>query len=71
VLEICHRVDWFADLREYTHQPKDLFEGVKQLMEDTPLRERLVTASHDYCHENSWPRIAERHLALWRAMETN
>jgi glycosyltransferase involved in cell wall biosynthesis len=62
---------WFADLRECTYQPEDLFEGVKQLMEDTPLRERLVTASRDYCHENSWPRIAERHLALWRAMETN
>ena len=61
---------WFADLRECTYQPEDLFEGVKRLTEDTPLRERLVAASRDYCHENSWPRIAERHLALWRAMET-
>jgi glycosyltransferase involved in cell wall biosynthesis len=68
---LTSQTGWFADLRECTHQPKDLFEGVNQLMEDTPLRERLVTASRDYCHENSWPRIAERHLALWRAMETN
>ena len=62
---------WLADLREWTHQPGDFFEGVKQLMKDTPLRERLVTASRDHCHENSWPKIAERHTALRRAMETN
>lgn len=68
---LASQTGWFADLQECTHQPKDLFEGVKHLMEDTQLRERLVTASRDYCHENSWPRIAERHLALWRAMETN
>jgi hypothetical protein len=39
-------------------------------MDDTMLRERLVAASREYCHENSWPRIAERHLTLWRAIET-
>ena len=61
---------WFADLREVTYQPKNLIEGVKHLMDDTMLRERLVAASREYCHENSWPRIAERHLALWRAIET-
>jgi glycosyltransferase involved in cell wall biosynthesis len=61
---------WFSDLREVTYQPENLLEGVKRLMDDTRLRERLVAAAHEYCHEHSWPRIAERHLALWRALET-
>jgi hypothetical protein len=33
------------------------------------LRRTLTAAAHDYCHENSWPRTAERHLALWRELE--
>jgi hypothetical protein len=62
---------WFADLCDVTYQPQNLIEGVKHLMDDTMLRERLIAASREHCHENSWPRIAERHLALWRALETN
>jgi len=62
---------WFGDLREVTFQTEDLLEGVRRLLEDTPLRERLTVAAREYCHENSWKRIAERHLALWRAVESH
>lgn len=61
---------WFSELREVTHQPSDLLEGIREILEDTPLRERLSAAARDYCHEHSWPRIAERHLALWRTLDT-
>jgi glycosyltransferase involved in cell wall biosynthesis len=60
---------WFADLREVTYQPADLEEGVRRLLEDTQLRDQLVDAATAYCHEHSWRRIAERHLALWRSLE--
>jgi glycosyltransferase involved in cell wall biosynthesis len=61
---------WFADLRDVTYQPGDLLEGVRHLLDDTGLRERLSTAAHEYCQANSWPRIAERHLNLWRTLES-
>jgi glycosyltransferase involved in cell wall biosynthesis len=60
---------WFADLRDVTFQPHDLTEGVQRLLEDTGLRGQLTSATRDYCHEHSWPRIADRHLALWRSLE--
>ncbi len=61
---------WFSDLRGATFQPDDLVEGVRHLLEDGSLREQLVTAARSYCVENSWARTAERHVALWRALET-
>jgi glycosyltransferase involved in cell wall biosynthesis len=60
---------WFQDVREATYQPEDLVEGIKRLLEDTPLRERVTAAAQEYCHAHSWSRVAERHLALWQAME--
>jgi hypothetical protein len=60
---------WFDDLREVTYQPLDLEQGVRHLLEDTKLREHLVEAATAYCHEHSWTRIAERHVALWRSLE--
>jgi len=60
---------WFSDLRDVTYQPKNLYEGVRRLLDDAPLRESLRHAAREYCHANSWPRIAERHLALWRRLE--
>jgi len=61
---------WFHELRDVTYQPDDLIDGVQRLLEDTALRKRLAAAACDYCHENSWARSAERHLALWRSMES-
>lgn len=60
---------WFADLRDVTYQPADLEEGVRHVLDDTRLRQRLVESATEYCHAHSWARIAERHLALWRSVE--
>jgi glycosyltransferase involved in cell wall biosynthesis len=60
---------WFADLHAVTYQPAHLEEGVRHLLDDTKLREHLVEAAAEYCHEHSWTRIAERHVALWRSLE--
>jgi glycosyltransferase involved in cell wall biosynthesis len=62
---------WFADLRDVTYQPRNLVEGVRRLLDDTPLRERLTAAAREYCHAHTWSRIAERHLALWRTLESS
>jgi glycosyltransferase involved in cell wall biosynthesis len=60
---------WFSDLTDVTYQPEDLVDGVRRLLDDTPLRDHLTTAARDHCHQNSWPRTAERHLELWEAIE--
>ncbi|MCC6729951.1 MAG: glycosyltransferase [Chthonomonadales bacterium] len=60
---------WFEDLREVTYQPEDLTSGIWRLLEDDSLRESLGRASRDFCCEHSWPRVAERHLSIWRALE--
>jgi glycosyltransferase involved in cell wall biosynthesis len=60
----------FADLRDVTYQPHDLIEGVERLLEDAPLRKRLTSAAREFCETNSWPRVAERHRALWRTLES-
>jgi glycosyltransferase involved in cell wall biosynthesis len=62
---------WFEDLRDVTFQPPNLVEGARQLLEDTALRRRLTSAARDYCHEHSWLRTAERHLALWQSLEAH
>lgn len=62
---------WFEDLRDVTFQPRHLAEGIERLLDDTALRHHLATAAREYCHANSWPRTAERHLALWHSLETD
>jgi glycosyltransferase involved in cell wall biosynthesis len=59
---------WFHDLREVTYQAANPTEGLRRLLDDTELRERLAAAAETYCRENSWARAAERHLALWREL---
>jgi glycosyltransferase involved in cell wall biosynthesis len=60
---------WFSDLTEETYQPDDLVGGVRRLLDDTALRDRLTAAAREYCEANSWSRTAERHLALWQSLE--
>jgi len=60
---------WFNDLKEVTYQPADPIEGARRLLEDDELRQRLVIAARDYCHQNSWERIAQRHRALWESLQ--
>jgi glycosyltransferase involved in cell wall biosynthesis len=59
---------WFGDVARVTLQPADLVEGLRRLLEDEPLRADLVAAAREFCEENSWPRVAARHLALWRSL---
>src|SRR5262249_13034367 len=49
---------WFHDLRDVTHQPADMMEGVRRLLDDTELRTKLTTAAESYCRENSWSKVA-------------
>jgi hypothetical protein len=60
---------WFADLAEATFQPTDLVAGVRRALDDDVLRRRLVDAARAHCHDHSWARVAEQHLALWDELE--
>jgi glycosyltransferase involved in cell wall biosynthesis len=60
---------WFDDLRDVTYQPASLTEGVSRLLQDTALRQQLTAAAREYCHEHSWRRVGERHLALWQSLD--
>jgi glycosyltransferase involved in cell wall biosynthesis len=62
---------WFEDLRGVTLQPPDLVSGIAQLLDDAPTSGALSAAARDYCHETSWRRIAERHVALWQSLEVH
>jgi glycosyltransferase involved in cell wall biosynthesis len=62
--------NWFSDLTDVTYQPESLIDGARRLLDDKPLRERLSAAARTYCDRNSWPQIAERHRALWQALES-
>ena len=59
----------FQDVRSVTYQPDDLVDGVRRLLEDTPLRDRLTNGARDYCQTNSWFDSARRHVALWCELE--
>jgi glycosyltransferase involved in cell wall biosynthesis len=61
---------WFRDLRGVTYQPDNLVEGVKRLLEDTPLRHALTEAARDYCHQHAWSNVADRHRALHHALRS-
>jgi glycosyltransferase involved in cell wall biosynthesis len=60
---------WFADLTEATFQPASLVDGVRRGLDDDVLRRRLTETARAYCHDHSWARVAERHLALWHELE--
>jgi glycosyltransferase involved in cell wall biosynthesis len=66
---LASRTRWFEELRDVTYQPSDLVTGVQHILDDTALRDRLTEAARAYCHDHSWPRTAERHRAIWRALE--
>ncbi len=68
---LASRTRWFDDLGEAVYRPGDLVDGIRHLLEDTGLRERTVSAAREFCEENSWPRMARRHLELWRSLETH
>ena len=59
---------WFHDLRDVTFQPPNLLDGMKQILDHSELRENLSERACAYCEDNSWPRVAEKHLALWDSL---
>jgi glycosyltransferase involved in cell wall biosynthesis len=62
---------WFTELGEAVHRVEHFPAGALRLLEDSSLRQRTTEAARAYCQEHSWPRIAARHLALWRKFEHN
>ena len=64
---------WFSDLRDVTLQPAtleiaDLAAGIARLLDDTALRDELVAAARQHCHDHSWARTARRHLDLYASL---
>jgi glycosyltransferase involved in cell wall biosynthesis len=64
---------WFSDLRDVTVQPAtlqtdDLAAGIARLLDDTALRDELVAAARQHCHDHSWARTARRHLDLYASL---
>jgi glycosyltransferase involved in cell wall biosynthesis len=59
---------WFSDLGHPTLQTDDLVTGIARLLDDTGLRTALVAAARAHCEENSWARVARRHVELYRAL---
>jgi glycosyltransferase involved in cell wall biosynthesis len=62
---------WFQDVQDVTYQPDSLVDGVRRLFSDTELRQNLTERARSYCHDHSWNRVAEQHLALWRSLTEN
>jgi glycosyltransferase involved in cell wall biosynthesis len=65
---LASATSWFHDLQDVTFQPPNLVDGLTRILEDTALRESLSEKARAYCEENSWPRVAEKHLALWNSL---
>jgi len=57
------------DLEGAILQAADLGEGAARALADAGLRRELRAHAREYCHENSWERVAQRHIALWAALE--
>jgi glycosyltransferase involved in cell wall biosynthesis len=62
---------WFQDLQDVTYQPATLADGVRRLLDDSELRQSITERARFHCHDNSWSRVAEQHLALWRDLTDN
>lgn len=58
-----------ADLDGAILQAPDLEEGAMRALADADLRRELGTRAREHCHDNSWERVAQRHAALWAALE--
>jgi glycosyltransferase involved in cell wall biosynthesis len=58
-----------ADLEGAVLQPADLAEGTARALADADLRRELVARAREHCHDHSWERVAQRHVALWAALE--
>lgn len=64
---------WFADLGDAVVRVgadvDALTDGLSRLLHDDDLRERTTAAARAYCSDNSWSRVAARHVDLWNSFE--
>jgi glycosyltransferase involved in cell wall biosynthesis len=60
----------FADVADATYQTADVATGIKRVLARPALRDDLVAHAAAYCRAHSISHVAERHLALWKALET-
>ena len=67
---LVRNVDSMADLGGAVERCSDLREGIEQLLEVGDLRTEVVDRAREHCHANSWYTTAERHLDLWRSLES-
>ena len=58
-----------ADLDGAIFQTADMAAGAPRALADTDLRRGLAAEARVYCHDHSWVRVAQRHVALWTALE--
>ena len=65
---------WFADLGSAVVRVGDgadrMADGLRHLFNDDRLRQETVTAAREYCHADSWSRVAARHVDLWNSFES-
>ena len=58
-----------ADLDGAILQTADIAAGTMRALGDADLRRELAARAREYCHDHSWDRVAQRHVALWAALE--
>jgi glycosyltransferase involved in cell wall biosynthesis len=58
-----------TDLDGAILQTADIAEGTARALTDVELRHELGAHAREHCHDHSWDRVAQRHLALWTALE--
>lgn len=60
----------FDDLRDASHTLREpLTSSLRAMLDDATLIDRTQARALTYCEERSWPRIAERHLALYASLK--
>ena len=63
------RAAQFDDLGDAVYRSDNVIEGVRRLLEDTDLRTAVTESAREFCQENSWSRIANRHKVLWKEFD--
>jgi glycosyltransferase involved in cell wall biosynthesis len=58
-----------ADLDGAILQTADFAEDTARALTDVELRQELDVRAREHCHDHSWDRVAQRHLAIWTALE--
>jgi glycosyltransferase involved in cell wall biosynthesis len=58
-----------ADLGGAVFQTGDIAAATARALADIDLRRELAAHAREHCHDHSWDRVAQRHLALWTALE--